>query len=151
MAYDGAFTAEGAGDPEVAVSLTVPVTTLCPCSKAISRYGAHNQRALVEFAGRLSSGGAEVDLAVLAMLLEEQGSAPVRPLVKRQDEQWLTERAYENPKFVEDVIRDAVLALRADGRFRDFRVTCASVESIHDHEAYATYASDEYGKAGDLK
>lgn len=124
------------GDYAFVMGVEVPVTILCPCSKEISRYGAHNQRAIVKARVR-----ARPDVMIwiedLVALLEAQGSAEIYPLLKREDEKLVTESAYENPKFVEDVVRDVVGLLRADPRVEWFQVSCESLESIHNHTVYA--------------
>lgn len=142
MLYEAAFIAEGNGEIVPSLYLAVPVTTLCPCSKAISEYGAHNQRAILAVTARLQN-GVDMDLGEVVALLEAQGSAPVRTMVKRADEKWLTERAYENAKFVEDVVRDTALALRRAYAFKSVSIRCTSIESIHQHDAYALYSSTE--------
>jgi GTP cyclohydrolase I len=116
--------------------VNVPVITLCPCSREISRFGAHSQRANLRVRMRTRN-GAIVWLEDLIPLLEEQGSEQVYPMLKREDEKLVTERSYENPKFVEDVVRDSVLALREVPDVEWFSVECESFESIHNHSAYA--------------
>jgi GTP cyclohydrolase IB len=120
------------------LGVEVPVLTLCPCSKEISARGAHSQRAIIR--ARIQNElGHKVWIEDLVALLEAQGSQPVYPLLKRADEQAVTEGAYDNPKFVEDVVRDAVLALKAVAHVPWFCVECESFESIHNHNAYAYY------------
>jgi GTP cyclohydrolase I len=114
----------------------VPVTILCPCSKEISKYGAHSQRAIIRASIRTRP-EAMVWIEDLLTALERQGSAEIFPLLKREDEKAVTEAAYENPKFVEDVVRDVVAMFRADARVAWFQVECESLESIHNHAAYA--------------
>ena len=118
------------------LGVEVPVTILCPCSKEISQYGAHNQRAIIRAIIRTRP---EVKgwIEDLVGMLQHQGSAEIYPLLKREDEKFVTERAYENPKFVEDVLRDVVSALRADPRVAWFQASCESLESIHNHSVYA--------------
>jgi GTP cyclohydrolase I len=116
--------------------VTVPVITLCPCSKEISERGAHNQRALLTV-WLASEPGHIIWLEDLIPLLEAQGSCEIYPLLKRVDEKVITECSYDNPKFVEDVVRDAVLALRGLPGARRFIAECESIESIHNHVAYA--------------
>ncbi len=120
------------------LGLTVPFTSLCPCSKEISSYGAHNQRGLMRVKVRFQP-GRFVWIEDLAAIMEAQASAPVYSLLKREDEKYLTELAYENPKFVEDVLRDLVLALRALDGVAWFEVECENYESIHNHSAYASH------------
>ena len=113
----------------------MPVKTLCPCSKEISDYGAHNQRShvtiRVEAAGRASS------WRELVRFAEDEASSEIWPMLKRADEKWVTERAYENPKFVEDMVRDVALRLNADARIGRYAVDVENFESIHDHSAFA--------------
>ncbi|MDR3591644.1 MAG: GTP cyclohydrolase FolE2 [Negativicutes bacterium] len=120
------------------LGLAVPFTSLCPCSRDISAYGAHNQRGLMR-AKVKHHPGKFIWIEDLATLMEAQGSAPVFSLLKRDDEKYLTEKAYENPKFVEDVLRDLVLALRALPSMVWFEVECENYESIHNHSAYASH------------
>lgn len=118
------------------LGVEVPVTILCPCSKEISNYGAHNQRAIIKARIRYR---AEVMVWIedLVAMLERQGSAEIFPLLKREDEKAVTEAAYEHPKFVEDVVREVVAILRSDPRVTWFQVSCESLESIHNHTVYA--------------
>jgi GTP cyclohydrolase IB len=118
------------------LAVTVPVLTVCPCSKEISDEGAHSQRANLTVRLRCRS-GALIWLEDLIPLLERQGSCEVYPLLKRADEKAVTESAFANPKFVEDVVRDTVLALRDLPGVTWFSVECESFESIHNHTAYA--------------
>lgn len=126
------------GQPlEFLMGVNVPFTSLCPCSKEISRYGAHNQRGLMKVKLRKNSGFIWIE--DLAALMEAQGSCPVFPLLKREDEKYVTELAYENPKFVEDILRDLVLALRKLEHITWFEIECENYESIHNHSAYASH------------
>lgn len=143
--YDCRF--EGAlcnGSYELTMGVEVPVTILCPCSKEISRCGAHNQRAIISAQIRCLP-DAMVWIEELVNMLEGQGSAEIFPLLKREDEKFVTEAAYENPKFVEDVVRDVVGVLRADARIGWFRVSCESLESIHNHTVYAFHEESREG------
>jgi GTP cyclohydrolase I len=142
MDYDVTFS----GHMDDAACLTtigveVPITTLCPCSKEISKYGAHNQRTLLRVDVRFTD-GEFIWLEDLIRSLEALGSCELYPLLKREDEKYVTERAYENPKFVEDVLRDAVIMLRNDERVAWFQVECESFESIHNHNAFAWQTED---------
>jgi len=123
-------------DDRVVEQLTVevPVTSLCPCSKTISEYGAHNQRSHVTATVELIE---PLWIDDLIALLEDQGSCQLYPILKRPDEKHVTERAYDNPKFVEDIARDVALAFNADARIGRFRVTVENFESIHNHSAFA--------------
>ena len=135
------------GDYEFTLGVEVPVTILCPCSKEIARHGAHNQRAVVRARLRYQP---EVMMWIedLVAMLEQQGSAEIFPLLKREDEKWVTEAAYEHPKFVEDVVRDVVAMFRADRRVIWFQVGCESLESIHNHTVYAFQEEDLSSPAG---
>ncbi len=130
------------GSYELTAGVEVPVTILCPCSKEISRYGAHNQRAIIKAQIR-SQPDVIVWIEDLVAMLERQGSSEIFPLLKREDEKVVTETAYENPKFVEDVVRDVVSIFRADPRIAWFRVACESLESIHNHTVYAFHEEDQ--------
>jgi len=121
--------------------VTVPIITVCPCSLEISDQGAHSQRANLTV--RLQSRpGKIIWLEDLIPLLEQQGSCDIYPLLKRADEKYVTEAAFDNPKFVEDVVRDTVLALRGLAGVRWLSAECVSHESIHNHVAYA-YAEEQ--------
>ncbi len=116
----------------------IPVASLCPCSKEIATFGAHNQRAIIR-AKINCHPGKYLWLEELIGLLRSQGSCPIYPLLKREDEKFVTETAYQNPKFVEDILRDSVLALRSDPRITGFQVEVESFESIHNHSAFAAH------------
>jgi GTP cyclohydrolase I len=119
------------------VAVEVPVTTLCPCSKAISKHGAHNQRSLVTVKVWFAK---FFWLEDLVKLIEESASCELFALLKRPDEKFVTERAYERPRFVEDLVREVGTRLRADKTFLRWEVEAESFESIHAHSAYATLA-----------
>lgn len=126
------------------LSLMVPCATLCPCSKAISDYGAHNQRAEIR-ADILLDNTQEhrvVWIEDVVAGLEEASSCPVYPLIKRVDEKFITEKAYDNPKFVEDVIRESTLFLRDYKGVAGFSLEVEALESIHAHNAWATHAEN---------
>ena len=114
--------------------VTAPVTSLCPCSKEISQYGAHNQRSHVTVSLSCNS---EVSIEEVIDLVEAQASCQLYGLLKRPDEKYVTEHAYDNPKFVEDMVRDIATALQADPRVGAFRVESENFESIHNHSAWA--------------
>lgn len=135
MDYTARFDAAACG-PEIDFILTVKanVTTLCPCSKAIAKYGAHNQRGQVTVAIRSRK---IVWIEDLITMIESSASSELYALLKRQDEKAVTERAYENPVFVEDLVRNVVLRLNADARVSWYRVEAENFESIHNHNAYA--------------
>ena len=133
--YQGRWIAEARGGSNVVwAEVAVPVKSLCPCSKEISDYGAHNQRSTVTIRAELK---AAVEWQELVRFAEDNASSEVWALLKRPDEKWITERAYENPKFVEDLVRDVALALNADARIGRYRVEVENHESIHNHAAYA--------------
>lgn len=121
------------------LGVDVPFTSLCPCSKAISRYGAHNQRSICKAKVRFAAGHECIFIEDLVTLLERQGSSPIYPLLKREDEKYVTEAAYEHPKFVEDILRDCVLALRQLPGLAWFSLACENQESIHNHNAFASH------------
>ena len=121
------------------LGVDVPSTSLCPCSKSISQYGAHNQRGIMRARVRFREDYECIYIEDLANLMERQASCPLYPLLKREDEKYVTERAYENPKFVEDMLRDLVIAFRELVGLEWFSVSCENYESIHNHNAYASY------------
>ena len=129
---------------EIKVSLSlqvvVPVTSLCPCSKQISEYGAHNQRSHVTITARTNS---FVWIEEVVRMAEEQASCELYGLLKRPDEKYVTERAYDNPKFVEDMVRDVAAVLNADTRIDAYVVESENFESIHNHSAYALIERDK--------
>ena len=135
--YQARFVVETGtdGKPRATVSLMAPVTSLCPCSKKISDYGAHNQRSHITIQADVAAG--ELPLEELARIAEEEASCAVYGLLKRPDEKWVTERAYDNPKFVEDLVRDIALRMQHDPRVARFVVISENFESIHNHSAYA--------------
>lgn len=126
--------AESDGAIHMALAVTVPVTSLCPCSKEISSYGAHNQRSHLSLRVQLRD---DMTLDELVRIAEEEASCEVFGLLKRPDEKWVTERAYDNPKFVEDLVRDIALRLQGEERVGVWSVASENFESIHNHSAYA--------------
>ncbi len=136
MDYECAFSgSSGPGKKrDFLIGVTVPVTTLCPCSKAISGYGAHNQRGLISVRARIRE---SVWLEDLIAIIEKKAVNETYALLKRSDEKFVTERAYDNPMFVEDVVREVYGALYQDSNFTWFSVECENSESIHNHNAYA--------------
>lgn len=127
--------------PAFSMCVQVPVTSLCPCSKAISDYGAHNQRSHVTV--NLDYRAAQaVDLEGLIARIEQQASSQLWGLLKRADEKFVTEHAYENPKFVEDLVRDVAALLQRLTDVVGYRVEAENFESIHNHSAYAMVCSD---------
>jgi len=137
MCYDCSF--EGRiidGNYKFILGVKVPVTTLCPCSKEISDNGAHNQRAMISV--KVSYDESEhIWLEDLIELIENCASCPLYPLLKRKDEKFVTEKAYNNPRFVEDVLREVVVKLREHSTVKEFEVDCEAFESIHNHSAWA--------------
>jgi GTP cyclohydrolase IB len=128
----------------ILMGVTVPCSTLCPCSKAISDFGAHNQRAEIRATLQLDTAHSHpmVWLEDIIAGLEETASCPVFPLLKRADEKWVTERQYTNAKFVEDVIRDATLMLRQTQGVSCFSLEVEALESIHAHNAWVAHAEN---------
>ena len=122
------------------IKVVVPVTSLCPCSKEISKYGAHNQRSHVTVTVRTNT---FVWVEDLIDLVEKQASCELYGLLKRPDEKYVTERAYENPKFVEDMVRDVAAHLNMDERIDAYTVESENFESIHNHSAYAMIRRDK--------
>lgn len=142
--YDCEFTCSLDKDHfDFILGVKVPVTSLCPCSKEISQYGAHNQRASISI--RLRS-HPYLWIEDVVDKAERLGSCEIFPLLKREDEKHVTEQAYENPKFVEDILRDAVLSLREDSRIYWFEVNCESFESIHNHSVYAFHTESAHSE-----
>ena len=121
-------------DSTLTLKVVAPVTSLCPCSKKISDYGAHNQRSAISITASLRQ---DVAVEELVRIAEDEASCEVFGLLKRPDEKWVTERAYDNPKFVEDLVRDIALRLQADSRIAAWVVESENFESIHNHSAYA--------------
>ncbi len=135
LEYQGRFVVEaGQAGSTVWVEVVVPVKSLCPCSKEISDYGAHNQRSHVTI--RVES-LAELSWLELVRFAEDSASAEIWSSLKRADEKWITEHAYDNPKFVEDMVRDVALKLNGDGRIGRYTVDVENFESIHAHSAVA--------------
>ncbi|MDA8991811.1 GTP cyclohydrolase FolE2 [Akkermansiaceae bacterium] len=132
---------------DFALRVVVPVTTLCPCSKEISEYGAHNQRGYVTIEVRprqLKDGNWDlIWIEDLISIAEKSGSAPLYALLKRSDERHVTMQAYDNPVFVEDVVRNAAALLNKDERVASYSVKAVNHESIHDHNAFAIVVSSE--------
>src|SRR5690625_1840499 len=120
------------------VGVTVPVTSLCPCSKEISDYGAHNQRSHIVVQLQLDPAALDsFDLPSIIVGIEEQASSQLWGLLKRTDEKYVTEHAYENPKFVEDLVRDVAVYLNDLDSIQGYRIEAENFESIHNHSAYA--------------
>ncbi|QQC66817.1 GTP cyclohydrolase FolE2 [Paraburkholderia ginsengisoli] len=128
------------GTTRLFLKVLVPVTSLCPCSKKISQYGAHNQRSHVTINAELAG---DVAVEELVRIAEEEASCELWGLLKRPDEKFVTERAYENPKFVEDLVRDVAQRLNADERIVSYVLEAENFESIHNHSAYAVIEQDK--------
>lgn len=118
----------------------VPVATLCPCSKEISRYGAHNQRAEVLLRVKSSE---YIKPEEVITVIEKRASTELFPILKRPDEKYVTEKMYDNPRFVEDVAREIGVWAKADRRVQDYVIKCLSFESIHNHNAYAVIIKEK--------
>jgi GTP cyclohydrolase I len=135
LEYQGRWIAEARdGVTRVWAEVNVPVKSLCPCSKEISDYGAHNQRSNVVVCVELLQ---EIGWPELVRFAEDSASSEIWPMLKRADEKWVTERAYENPTFVEDLVRDVALRLNGDARIGRYSVDVENFESIHNHSAVA--------------
>ncbi len=139
--YDVTFTGEIKNHEYFfTMKVVVPVTSLCPCSKKISNYGAHNQRSHVTISVRTNS---FVWIEEIIRIAEDNASCELYGLLKRPDEKYVTERAYDNPKFVEDIVRDIAEVLNRDERIDAYIVESENFESIHNHSAYALIESDK--------
>lgn len=143
MDYQVTFECNANDETDFILGVTVPATSLCPCSKEISQYGAHNQRchigAKVRFEGQLW-------IEQLVNHLEASASNPVYAVLKRPDEKQVTEDAFDNPKFVEDIVRDLALRLEGDKSITWFSIESENFESIHNHSAYAQLTRDKRGR-----
>ena len=141
MDYDVTFIGD-IGDGEIVTStrVVVPVTSLCPCSKKISERGAHNQRSHVTVTARTNE---FMWIEDIVQLVESEASCELFGLLKRPDEKYVTERAYDNPKFVEDMVRDVAARLNAEPRVDAYVVESENFESIHNHSAYALIERDK--------
>ncbi|MGD8926031.1 MAG: GTP cyclohydrolase FolE2 [Thioalkalispiraceae bacterium] len=141
MDYDVTFIGEIHDNvPQTIIKIVVPVTSLCPCSKKISDRGAHNQRSHVTVTARIAE---FVWLEELIDIVEQEASCELYGLLKRPDEKNVTERAYDNPKFVEDMVRDVAARLNDDDRISYYVVESENFESIHNHSAYALIEKDK--------
>ena len=140
MDYDVTLTGEICrGRIESTIKVAVPVTSLCPCSKEISERGAHNQRSQVTVTVRINE---HLWIEELVEIVEAQASCELYGLLKRPDEKYVTERAYDNPKFVEDMVRDVAARLNAESRIDAYVIESENFESIHNHSAYALIEND---------
>lgn len=139
--YQVTFIGEITEDtPSITVKVIIPVTSLCPCSKKISKYGAHNQRSHVTVTAKTNG---FIWIEDIIDLVEKEASCELYGLLKRPDEKKVTERAYENPKFVEDMVRDVAAHLNHDSRVAAYIVESENFESIHNHSAYAMIQNDK--------
>ena len=141
MDYQASLTGERRdGHTDMWIRVVVPVTSLCPCSKKISSYGAHNQRSHVTITAKLRH---HIWIEELIEIAESEASCELYGILKRPDEKYVTERAYDNPKFVEDMVRDVATRLNADDRIAAYVVESENFESIHNHSAYALIERDK--------
>ena len=141
MDYRASLTGERRnGVTEMWVRVQVPVTSLCPCSKKISDYGAHNQRSHVSISARVR---AHMWIEELIDIAESEASCELYGILKRPDEKYVTEKAYDNPKFVEDLVRDVAVRLNREDRIAAYVVEAENFESIHNHSAYALIERDK--------
>jgi len=139
--YDVTLLGEKRGNANhVTVKVVVPVTSLCPCSKQISDYGAHNQRSHITLTAAIDG---DLWIEELIEIVENEASCQIYGLIKRPDEKFITERAYDNPKFVEDLVRDIAAYLNGDSRVSAYTVESENFESIHNHSAYALIHRDK--------
>jgi len=146
MDYEVTLTGEVHTDGErrFSIGVMIPVTSLCPCSKEISDYGAHNQRAHVTVDARVDG---PIWIQDIVDLVEESSSSELYAVLKRPDEKYVTERAYDNPKFVEDMIRDVAKRLNEESRIRAYTLQAENFEAIHNHQAYALIRKDKDAEA----
>lgn len=147
VTFECTASRSGATDDFV-MGVMAPAASLCPCSKEISQYGAHNQRCLIEAKVRFDLQHGPLWIECLAGIIEKSASCPVFAVLKRPDEKWVTEHAYENPKFVEDIIRDLAIALNAEDRITWYAISSENFESIHNHNAYAQITRNKRADAG---
>jgi GTP cyclohydrolase I len=135
MGYECGFIASGGAENDFQIFLNVPVTTLCPCSREISDFGAHNQRGYVQVTIRPKG---LLWLEDVIDLIEQSASSPLYPVLKRPDEKYVTEQAYLNPRFVEDMVREVATRLDRLSNVESYEIEVENQESIHDHNAYAS-------------
>jgi GTP cyclohydrolase I len=133
------------GHEEMWIRVVVPVTSLCPCSKRISDHGAHNQRSHITLKVRVPE---HIWIEELIDIAEREASSQLYGILKRPDEKFVTERAYDNPKFVEDIVRDVAVSLNREERVRAYVVEAENFESIHNHSAYALIEEDKDTRPG---
>ena len=140
MNYEVTFECTSNSHDDMIMSVAAPATSLCPCSKEISEYGAHNQRCRIEAKVRMDG---VLWIEDLVELLEHAASHPVYAVLKRPDEKYVTEKAFENPKFVEDIVRDLAMAMDDEDRITWYSISSENYESIHSHNAYAEIVRDK--------
>ncbi len=147
MNYKVTFECRANHVDDFVMGVAAPATSLCPCSKEISEYGAHNQRCEIEAKVRFKSAGGKGKPSLwiedVVTHLEKAASAPVYAVLKRPDEKFVTEQAYDNPKFVEDIVRDLAVGLNNDDRITWYQINSENFESIHNHNAYAQITRDK--------
>lgn len=142
--YEASFVGEKRGDQvDVYLKTVVSATSLCPCSKKISEYGAHNQRSHITITALTNPNEPALVLEDLIDIAEREASCELFGILKRPDEKYVTERAYNNPKFVEDIVRDVAAALNNDNRVLKYIAESENFESIHNHSAYALIENDK--------
>jgi len=145
MDYEATFLANTYKNSiDFVLGISVPVTTLCPCSKAISARGAHNQRGIVRLETRSTT---TIWIEELIQVVETSASCELYSLLKRNDEKYVTERAYDNPVFVEDLVRNVAVRLRKDRRVLWYHIEAENFESIHNHSAFAVVESKPWDPA----
>jgi GTP cyclohydrolase IB len=143
--YDVTILGEMLGDNHgIAIKVVVPVTSLCPCSKQIADYGAHNQRSHVTLTACIRE---NIWIEELIDIVENEASCQIYGLIKRPDEKFITEHAYNNPKFVEDLVRDIAARLNVEDRVLSYMVESENFESIHNHSAYAVISCDKMNES----
>jgi GTP cyclohydrolase I len=140
MEYTCGFNASANGAYDIEMFVQAPVATLCPCSREISKYGAHNQRGMVTVKIKTND---LVWLEEVVEMIENSASCALYPVLKRPDEKFVTEKAYENPRFVEDMVREIAGAFNQEGRIDEYSVEVENFESIHAHNAYAYLERDK--------
>ncbi len=140
MNYEVTFACSANSHEDFVMTVAAPATSLCPCSKEISQYGAHNQRCKIEASVRTNG---VLWIEDLAEMLEGAASHPVYAVLKRPDEKYVTEKAFENPKFVEDIVRDLAMTLDEEDRIVQYSISSENFESIHSHNAYAELERDK--------
>ena len=138
MEYQCRLTANS-NDDYYSLTVTVPVLSVCPCSKEISKYGAHNQRSMLSATIRAKD---KVWIEDIIAVAEKSGSSDIYSILKREDEKYITEKSYENPVFVEDIVRNAILELKKIKGVIYVSVESENMESIHNHSAYAFIEAD---------